>query len=293
MAEQNKEGYVDVSGGKIWYEVVGSGGGPPLITLHGGPGSSHFSLEPLKVLGEDRPVVFYDQLGCGNSDRPDDLSLWAMERFVQELHILRGALGFDRCHILGHSWGTMLGMDYYLSHPNGIASLIQSSPCISIERWVADCNNYRKRLPPDVQAVMDKHESAGTTESEEYRDAEKEFNKRHVLRLDTVPEAVLKGRRERGKIVYDTMWGPSEFFMTGTLAGYDRSGDLHRIGVPSLYSCGRFDEAAPDTVEWYSSLTPNSEFVVYENSAHMPHWEDTSRYIRVVRDFLRKVDRAS
>ena len=292
MAKQNKEGYVDVPGGKIWYEIVGSGGSPPLITLHGGPGSSHFSLEPLRVLGEDRPVVFYDQLGCGNSDRPDDLSLWTMDRFVQELHILREALGFYRCHILGHSWGTMLGMDYYLTHPNGIASLIQSSPCISIERWVADCNKYRKQLPPEVQEVMDKHEAAGTTESEEYRDAEKEFNKRHVLRLDTVPEAVLKGRQQRGKVVYQTMWGPSEFFMTGTLAGYDRSGDLHRIGVPALYSCGRFDEAAPDTVEWYSSLTPNSEFVVYENSAHMPHWEDQQEYIGVVHDFLRKVDEA-
>ena len=292
MAKQNKEGYVDVPGGKIWYEIVGSGDGSPLITLHGGPGSSHFSLEPLRVLGEDRPVVFYDQLGCGNSDRPDDLSLWTMDRFVQELHILREALGFYRCHILGHSWGTMLGMDYYLTHPNGIASLIQSSPCISIERWVADCNKYRKQLPPEVQEVMDKHEAAGTTESEEYRDAEKEFNKRHVLRLDTVPEAVLKGRQQRGKVVYQTMWGPSEFFMTGTLAGYDRSGDLHRIGVPALYSCGRFDEAAPDTVEWYSSLTPNSEFVVYENSAHMPHWEDQQEYIGVVHDFLRKVDEA-
>ena len=292
MAKQNKDGYVDVPGGKIWYEIVGSGGCPPLITLHGGPGSSHFSLEPLRVLGDDRPVVFYDQLGCGNSDRPDDLSLWTMDRFVQELHILREALGFYRCHILGHSWGTMLGMDYYLTHPNGIASLIQSSPCISIERWVADCNKYRKQLPPEVQEVMDKHEAAGTTESEEYRDAEREFNKRHVLRLDTVPEAVLKGRQQRGKVVYQTMWGPSEFFMTGTLAGYDRSGALHRIGVPALYSCGRFDEAAPDTVEWYSSLTSNSEFVVYENSAHMPHWEDQQEYIGVVHDFLRKVDEA-
>jgi len=292
LAKQNKEGYVDVPGGKIWYEIVGSGDGSPLITLHGGPGSSHFSLEPLRVLGDDRPVVFYDQLGCGNSDRPNDLSLWTMDRFVQELHILREYLGFDRCHILGHSWGTMLGMDYYLTHPNGIASLIQSSPCISIERWVADCNKYRKQLPPEVQEVMDKHEAAGTTESEEYRDAEREFNKRHVLRLDTVPEAVLKGRQQRGKVVYQTMWGPSEFFMTGTLAGYDRSGDLHRIGVPALYSCGRFDEAAPDTVEWYSSLTSNSEFVVYENSAHMPHWEDQQEYIGVVHDFLRKVDEA-
>ena len=235
-------------------------------------------------------MVFYDQLGCGNSDRPDDLSLWTMDRFVQELHLLREYLGFDRCHILGHSWGTMLGMDYYLAHPNGIASLIQSSPCISIERWVADCNNYRKQLPPEVQEVMDKHEAAGTTDSEEYRDAEKEFNKRHVLRLDPVPEAVLKGRRERGKVVYETMWGPNEFYMTGNLADYDRSGDLHKIGVPALYSCGRFDEAAPDTVNWYAELTPNSEFVVYENSAHMPHWEETSRYISVVRDFLRRND---
>ena len=111
-------------------------------------------------------------------------------------------------------------------------------------------------------------------------------------RCGIVPEAVLKGRQQRGKVVYQTMWGPSEFFMTGTLAGYDRSGDLHRIGVPALYSCGRFDEAAPDTVEWYSSLTPNSEFVVYENSAHMPHWEDQQEYIGVVHDFLRKVDEA-
>ena len=292
MAEQNKEGYVDVPGGKIWYEVVGSGGGPPLITLHGGPGSTHFGFEPLKALAEDRPVIFYDQLGCGNSDRPDDLSLWNMERFAEELHILKNHLGLDKFHILGHSWGTMLGTDYCLTHPDGILSLIQSSPCISIERWVADCNAYRKQLPAEIQAVMDEHEQAETTESEEYRNAEKEFNKRHVLRLDTVPEAVLHGRRERGKVVYDTMWGPNEFYMTGNLVGYDRSGDLHRLGVPALYSCGRFDEAAPNTVEWYASLTPNSEFVVYENSAHMTHWEDTSHYLSVVRGFLRKVDEA-
>ena len=291
MAEQNKVGYVDVPGGKVWYEVTGGGGGGlPLITLHGGPGSTHFGFEPLKALSEDRPVVFYDQLGCGNSDRPDDLSLWTVERFVEELHILRIHLGLDRCHILGHSWGTMLGMDYYLAHPDGILSLVQSSPCISIQRWVEDCNNYRNQLPAEVQAIMAEHEKAGTTGSQEYKDAEKEFNKRHVLRMDPVPEAVLQGRRERGTVVYETMWGPNEFYMTGNLADYDRSGDLHKIGVPALYSCGRFDEAAPDTVNWYAELTPNSEFVVYENSAHMPHWEETSRYISVVRDFLRRND---
>ena len=290
MTTKIKEGHVNVPGGKVWYEVLGEGGGLPLVTLHGGPGSTHFGFEPLRELADDRPVVFYDQLGCGNSDRPDDLSLWRVERFVEELRLLIGALGWDKFHILGHSWGTMLGTDYYLAHPNGVASLILSSPCISIARWLEDCNAYRKQLPPEVQAVMSKHESAGTTDSEEYKDAVKEFNSRHVMRMDPVPDAVAKGRQERGAVVYETMWGPSEFFMNGNLKGYDRSGDLHRISVPTLYSCGRVDEAAPGTVEWYSSLTPNSEFVVYENSAHMPQWEETERYVGVVRDFLKRAD---
>ena len=290
MAIQAKEGYVKVPGGNIWYEVLGGGDGLPLITLHGGPGSTHFGFEPVRALAEDRPMVFYDQLGCGNSDRPDDLNLWRVERFVEELHLLVKALGFEKFHILGHSWGTMLGTDYYLAHPQGVVSLVQSSPCISIARWLEDCNAYRKQLPPEVQAVMTEHEKAGTTDSDAYKDAVKEFNSRHVMRLDPVPDAVAKGRQERGTVVYQTMWGPSEFFMNGNLKGYDRSGDLHRITVPTLYSCGRVDEAAPETVGWYASLTPHSEFVVYENSAHMPQWEETERYVGVVRDFLKRAD---
>ena len=290
MNQSSGEGYVNVRGGKVWYEITGQGDGIPVITLHGGPGSTHFGLEPLRALGENRPVVFYDQLGCGNSDRPDDTSLWCMERFVEELHTLSEALGFEKFHLLGHSWGTMLATDYYLTHPSGIVSLVLSSPCISIPRWIEDCNIYRKQLPVEIQAVMDHHEAAGTLDSEEYGNAEKEFNRRHVMRLDPIPEAVAKGRQERGTVVYNTMWGPNEFFMDGNLRDYDRSGDLHRISVPTLFSCGRVDEAAPATVEWYASLTRNAEFTVYENSAHMPYWEETERYISVVANFLNKAD---
>ncbi|MFQ6026428.1 MAG: proline iminopeptidase-family hydrolase [Dehalococcoidia bacterium] len=290
MAIQPQEGYIEVPGGKVWYEVVGSGAGLPLITLHGGPGSTHFGLEPLKALSSERPVIFYDQLGCGNSDRPDDLTLWRVERFVEELCVLKNSLRLDKFHLLGHSWGTMLGIDYYLAHPEGIVSLVLSSPCISIPRWLADCNRYRKQLPLEVQAVMDRHEAAGTTDSEEYQAAEEEFNKRHVRRMDPLPAAVVEARQQRGAVVYATMWGPNEFFMDGNLRDYDRSGDLHRIAVPSLYSCGRVDEAAPDTVQGYADLTPNAEFTVFEHSAHMPYWEETDRYLSVVRDFLRRVE---
>ncbi len=285
-----REGYVDVPGGRVWYEVVGDGDRTPLIILHGGPGSTHFGMEPLRALADQRPVVFYDQLGCGASDRPDDLGLWRTERFVEELDQLRKSLGLHEAHILGHSWGTMLAADYYLAHPKVVVSLVMSSPCISIKRWVADCAEYRRKLPEDVQKVLDRHEAAGTTDAAEYKQATEEFNKRHVFRMDPLPEAVVRGRKGRGQIVYETMWAPNEFYMTGNLKGYDRSGRLGEIKVPTLFSCGRVDEAAPATTEWYHSLTPGSDLVVYENSAHMPMWEETDRYVTVVRDFLRRAE---
>jgi proline iminopeptidase len=286
-----REGYVQVPGGRVWYKIIGSGNAIPLVTLHGGPGSTHWGMTPLEALADERPVVFYDQLGCGKSDRPEDSSLWRVERFVAELHQLRQQLGLHRMHLLGHSWGTMLAMDYYLTHPQGIVSLVMSSPCISIPRWLEDCANYIRQLPPDVQETLARHQQAGTLDTEEYKQAMEEFYRRHVFRLDPLPEALLQGRSSRGHNVYATMWGPNEFYMEGgNLKDYDRSGQLPTIKVPTLFSCGRVDEAAPGTTAWYHSLTPGSEFVVYEHSAHMPHWEETARYLEVVRDFLQRVE---
>ena len=296
MAEpimQTTEGYVDVPGGRVWYEVVGTGDAIPLLTLHGGPGSTHAGNRPLAALSDERPVVFYDQLGCGKSDRPDDLSLWRTERFVQELSQMRKALDLERVHIQGHSWGTMLAMDYFLTEPEGVVSLVMSSPCISISRWLEDCAQYRSQLPAEVQEVLDRHEREGTTDSEEYKEATEEFNRRHVRRMDPLPEVLARAQGDRGHAVYQHMWGPNEFFMTGNLRDYDRSGRLGEINVPTLFSCGRVDEAAPRTTEWYHSLTPGSEFVVYENSAHMPMWEETERYVSVVRGFLRRAEDSS
>jgi proline iminopeptidase len=259
------------------------------VALHGGPGSTHWGLTPLEALADERPVVLYDQLGCGNSDRPADRSMWRVERFVEELHQLRQALGLHRIHLLGHSWGTMLAMDYYLTHPQGIVSLIMSSPCISIPRWLEDCVSYIQQLPGNVQATLARHQQAGTLDTAEYQQAVAEFYRRHVFRLEPLPEALVHGRNGRGHEVYATMWGPNEFYMEGgTLKEYDRSGQLPTITVPTLFSCGRVDEAAPGTTAWYHSLTPGSEFVVYEHSAHMPHWEETPRYLEVVRNFLRR-----
>lgn len=139
-----KEGYVHVTGGKVWYEIVGSGDAIPLITLHGGPGFTHDYLEPLGILCKERPGVFYDQLGSGKSDRPHDKSLWTVERFVKELAELRSALGLKRAHILGHSSGTVLLTDYALTQPQGVVSLIFSDPLCSYPEWSKDAATYRK-----------------------------------------------------------------------------------------------------------------------------------------------------
>ncbi len=288
MAE--REGLVPVPGGRVWYQVIGDGLAVPLLVLHGGPGFPHDYLEPLAALAAERPVVFYDQLGCGRSDRPDDPSLWHVERFVAELAEVRRALGLDRLHILGHSWGSMLATDYALTRPDGLVGLILASPPLSIPRWLDDLAAYRRDLPADVQAVLDQHEAAGTVDSPEYEAATTEFYRRHLCRLDPLPEAQQRALDGAGLPVYHAMWGPNEFYMTGSLRTYDRTDRLPELAVPTLFTCGRYDEAPPATTAWYQHLVPGAELAVFEQSAHVPHLEEPQRYRTTVADFLRRVD---
>jgi len=290
MTNLTREGHISVPGGRVWYKIVGSGDTIPLLVLHGGPGSPHNYLKPLESLSDERPVVFYDQLGCGNSDRPEDPNLWHTERFVEELAKVRQSLNLEQAHILGHSWGSMLATDYALTQPEGIVSLILASPPLSIPRWLEDVGTYRKQLPADVQEVLDRNEIAGTTESEEYEEAVMEFSRIHLCRMDPWPEVLEQTLVGSGLQVYHTMWGPSEFFMTGNLADYDRTSRVGELVVPTLFTCGRYDEASPDTTAWYQSLIPQAEIAIFENSSHMPHLEEMELYLQVVREFLNGVD---
>lgn len=290
MTNLTREGHISVPGGRVWYKIVGSGDTIPLLVLHGGPGFPHNYLKPLESLSDERPVVFYDQLGCGNSDRPEDPNLWHTERFVEELAKVRQSLNLEQAHILGHSWGSMLATDYALTQPEGIVSLILASPPLSIPRWLEDVGTYRKQLPADVQEVLDRNELAGTTESEEYEEAVMEFYRIHLCRMDPWPEVLEQTLVGAGLQVYHTMWGPSEFFMTGNLADYDRTSRVGELVVPTLFTCGRYDEASPDATAWYQSLIPQAEIAIFENSSHMPHLEEMEFYLQVVRDFLKGID---
>lgn len=286
-----KEGFVEVTGGKVWYETHDYGtNNTPVIVLHGGPGSSHYSMQGLKVLAEQRPVIFYDQLGCGKSDRPTDTSLWQLDRFLEELGQIRKALSLDELHILGHSWGTTLAAAYMLTKPKGIKSVIFSSSCLSAPLWAEDQERNRLKLPQATQETMKWCEENGTTDSQEYKDATIEFNKQFVCRLDPWPEFLKKGAHMKNAEVYNIMWGPSEFHVTGNLKHFDCTAQLKEITVSTLYTCGRYDEATPESTEYFSQLTPNSKVHIFEQSAHMPYLEETEEYLQVIGNFLQAVD---
>lgn len=288
---QPGQGFIEVPGGPVWYRVSGTGPGIPLLVLHGGPGGRICGYSRLDILGNERPIVRYDQLGSGRSGRPDDPSLWTVGRFVEELHTVRQQLGLDEIHLLGHSWGGSLAAAYVLEKgTDGIASVILSSPLLSTRMWIEDANFLRSQLPEDVQRTLTEHEQAGTTDSDEYQAASDVFYERHVFggeRAESPPEC---DGAPPGRFVYETMWGPTEFHATGTLIDFDVTDRLHEIDVPVLFIVGQFDEARPERVAEFQQLIPGSRLTVILDAAHGTLSKKPDEYRSIVEHFLDSVE---
>jgi proline-specific peptidase len=287
-----EEGYIDVEGGRVWYRITGSGNETPLLLLHGGPGAPSYYLNSLEGVSVGRPVIFYDQLGAGRSDRPSDTSLWTIDRFVVELGEVREALGLDQVHILGHSWGSMLAVDYMLTKPEGVKSLILASPVASARRWAEDADRLLAQLPEEVQMAIRTHDAAGTTDDPEYQEAIMEYYKRYFSRSAPWSPDLVRAFEDLNTDVYGLMWGPSELAATGTLKDYEREDALPSLDLPVLFTAGRYDEATPETIEHFQSLVPGSRVAIFENSAHMTMLDEPEVYVEAVREFLNDVDSA-
>jgi proline iminopeptidase len=288
---QPGQGFIDVPGGPVWYRVAGDGPGIPLLVLHGGPGGTSCGYSLLEPLGETRPVVRYDQLGTGRSGRPEDLSLWEVERFVAELDVLRHSLGLEQMHLLGHSWGASLAAAYVLEKgTQGIASLTLSSPLLSTPLWIEDANTLRRQLPEDVQQTLVEHEHEGTTDSDEYRQASEVFYKRHIYAGERPERPATCAGAPWSKVIYEYMWGPTEFYATGNLLDFDVTDRLHEIDVPVLFMTGEFDEARPETVAEFQKLVPGSRFVVIEDAAHASLSKKPDQYRQILHDFFASVE---
>ncbi len=284
------EGYIQVKGGKVWYRIVGSGDKPPLLLLHGGPGVPSYYLNPLAPLGDERPVIFFDQLGCGRSDRITDTTLMTVENYVEEVQTIVKELGLRDYYLLGQSWGTMLGVDYYLKYPEGIKGLILSSPSLNIERWLKDADTLISMLSDTLQKAIRVNEEYKTYDAPEYKLATQIYYELFLARKQPWSADIDSSFSQLGKNVYEYMGGPSEFTMTGTLKDYDITNGLGEIKVPTLFITGEFDEAREVTVRYYQSLVPNSTFQLIDNAGHLTMQDNPVQNISVIRDFLNKIE---
>ncbi len=212
--------------------------------------------------------------------------MWTIDLFLDELRTVRRVLGLDRIHVLGQSWGGMLGMEYALTQPEGVVSFVIASSPASMLLWVQEANRLREALPPEVQATLLAHEEAGTTSDAGYQEAMQEFYNRHVCRVVPNPDYVQRSFQKLGHQVYEKMNGPSEFHVVGTLRDWDIRDRLPEITLPCLMTSGRYDECTPMQAEIVANSIPGCEWVLFEESSHMPHVEETGRYVTVLDEFF-------
>ena len=288
-----REGYVDFRGYRTWYRFVGDLNTPktPLLALHGGPGSTHNYFAPLERLGSARPVVLYDQIGCGKSDRPVDIE-WSLDVFREEVAALRDQLGLERIHLLGTSWGGMLAQEHVLTGATGIVSLVLSSTLASIDQWAEEQLRLRAELPAEVVEVMDRHEHAGTYDDPEYEQAMDVYFDRHYYRGPKPRAELERMAKGRATDVYRAMQGPNEWTITGALRGWDIRDRLREIDVPTLVVRGRYDMCTEPIAATLVEGIPGAREVVLEDSSHTPVLEETDRYLEVVSTFQREAEKA-
>jgi L-proline amide hydrolase len=288
---EEREGWLDFEGFRTWYRVVGDldGPRPPLLCLHGGPGSTSTYHERLEALADERAVVRYDQLGCGRSERPDN-PRWTLDLFRAEVDAVRAELGLDRVHLVGTSWGGMLALEHALARPGTLAGLILSSTLASAEQWTGEVRKLRDAMPPDVVAVFDEADRTQRWEGPEWEAADEAFAARHFYRGAIGDPILERMRAGRSPEAYNAMWGPSEWMVTGELAGWDVRDRLGEIDVPTLVIRGQYDLSTPPVSQTLVDGIRGARFVVFENSSHAPAIEETERYLQVIGDFMREAD---
>lgn len=286
-------GFIQTAAGEIFYErrsTASVDGGAPLIGVHGGPGFTSYYLEPLYALSETLPVVLYDQAGCGRSRRGGPRKVFSIDGFVAELESLRCELGLEKMHLLGHSFGGVIIGEYALRYPERIESLIFACVSIDIPRWVADGQRLLAGLSLMQRMVLREGARTAAISSPEYLAALHAYYKKHVYGCDDVPEMIRRSEAQADSQTYQTVWGSNELVVNGLAKSYNLSPRLSELRAPTLFMCGRFDEATPEAHEYFASCVASSGLHVFERSAHHPLATEQDETLRVVKEFLGGVE---
>ena len=280
-------GMADVPGGKVWWMRVGRDTGKaPLLTLHGGPGAAHNYLLPLKALADERQVIFFDQLGCGKSEAPDDASLYVMSRCVEQLAAVRKTLALEKVILYGHSFGGLLAIEYLTQTPDvSVEKLILAGTGASIPQAVAGMRRLMEALPNGRRAF--ELEKAGQETSREYQDLVQLFYNTYVCRMDPWPKDVLDTIEALGKSrSYPVMNGPNEFTIVGNLAKWDRIADLGKITAPTLLLTAQHDEVPIESHLTLQAGIKGSNLIVLGDCSHLAMDEKPDEYLRALRSFM-------
>ncbi|EIW74340.1 proline-specific peptidase [Coniophora puteana RWD-64-598 SS2] len=286
---------------KTWYKVYGDISDrsiTPTIVLHGGPGLSHWSVEPIAAgIAEQYslPTVVYDQVGCGSSthlpERNGDVSFWTIQLFIDELHNLLHNLGVHDSgyNLVGHSWGGMLAASFAIQKPKGLKRLVLHSATANVTLFAKGVQELRAALPQDVQETLSKHEEAGTVDSKEYMSAVTEFGARHICRISPQPDSEAKAMQSvfADPTVYFTMKGKTHLDTTGSLKTFDLTAELGNIEVPTLVTNGRHDVAQDISVYPFFEHIRQVKWVQFADSSHVAHLEEPDRFLDVVTRFLK------
>ncbi len=285
----SQEGFLQVNGGKIWYKVRG-GNGIPLLMLHGGPGFTSYYLTPLAdSLAKDRPVIVFDQLGCGRSEKITDTSLMDMQHHVDQVSALLQHLKITSFDLYGHSFGTMLAMDFYLQHPENIRSIVLASPCMRTQTWIDDAAILMQDFPDSTRTALQALAKGLKPDSTQLANALDLYYGSFYNRKKPLSPYVDSSLRLQALNVYRHMWGPEEFVATGNLKNYDRTGDLSKLKLPVLFTAGQYDAARPASVKYYQRLVKNSSFVEIMDAGHSTMTDNIDADITAHRAFWKTV----
>ena len=241
-------------------------------------------------MGNERTVIRYDQLGAGKSDMVIDTGLFTVDHFVNELDLLRSHLGISKWHIYGHSWGTILAIEYYRVNPQHVSSLTFGSSCFDIPDWEQSTNQLLETLPDSLKNAIHFAEETGDFDKPLYQEAMNQFYAKYVWGPNFDLPDFDSLMSSFNSNLYGYMWGPSEFSITGTLKDYSANSLLQGITIPTLFTVGEFDEISPDLVKEYAGMVRNSQYTVFEGSSHMTPWDARDESVSILREFLNSVD---
>jgi proline iminopeptidase len=284
---------IPVMGGKykVWTKRIGSG---PLkvLLLHGGPGFTHQYLEAMESFLPEAGIemYYYDQLGCGNSDRPEDLSLWEIPRFVEEVEEVRRGLGLENFVLYGQSWGGMLSIEYALKYQHHLRALVISNMTAGIQSYLKRIGEVAKKLDPVTLATLRVFEATEDYDAPEYqRIMMEELYPMAICRSKPWPEPVTRAFRDASLAIYNHMQGKSEFVVTGTFKDWERWDDLHKIEVKTLTLGAENDTMDPEDIRKMATLMPNATAAICPEGSHLAMWDDQAIYFEHLLGFLRTV----